>query len=73
VLHHATMKPSNRPKPGPPASAAQRYIDPARGKDEHISAMTAAVINVKKQVTKKLVLEDRQGWTRHIDLGESYQ
>jgi hypothetical protein len=35
-------------------------MDPASGNDEHISAITAAVMNVKKQVTKKLVLEDRQ-------------
>ncbi|KAF3399669.1 hypothetical protein DPV78_006178 [Talaromyces pinophilus] len=54
------MKPRNRPKRGPPASAAHRYMDPASGNDEHISAITAAVMNVKKQVTKKLVLEDRQ-------------
>jgi hypothetical protein len=37
-------------------------MDPARGRDEHISAMTAAVIKVKKHVMIKLVLQKTSDW-----------
>ena len=52
VLHQATTNPSKRPYFGPPASAAQRYMDPAAGRAEHISAITAAVMKVKTNVIR---------------------
>ena len=50
MLHQATTKPKNRPSLFPPASAAQRYIDPEDGEAEQASAITAAVMNVKTHV-----------------------
>jgi len=50
ALHHATMNPKSRPNLGPPDSAAHKWIDPAAVNAEQISAITAAVINVKTHV-----------------------
>lgn len=49
-------------------------MEPARGNEEQISAMTAAVIKVKMQVTKKLVLHQKQSiFCFHGPITTSYQ
>ena len=50
--HQATTKPKNLAYFGPALSAAQMYILPLRGRAEHISASTAAVIHMKTIVIR---------------------
>ena len=45
--HQATMNPKNLAYFGPALSADQMYMEPLNGRAEQISAMTAAVMNMK--------------------------